>query len=75
MEIAEVQGEKLITGLKPSEIKASSIPEEVVSEAFVEENVTTSEALNTGMTSINLNSIFEYDFDYSIPNHKSHIPS
>lgn len=53
----------MIVRLKFVEIKSSSIPEGVVSKAPVEENMTTSEALNTGMIGINLKLISEDDFD------------
>lgn len=61
-------------GLKFVETETSSFLEEVVSEAVVEENMTTSDALNIGMTNINLNLISEDDFYYSTLNHKYPTP-
>lgn len=47
-------------------IEASKVPGEVVSET-----IAPSEALNTGVTGIDLNLIFEDDFDYTTLNHIS----
>lgn len=60
----------MIAGLKSVETKAYGILEVVV-----EENLTTSKALNTGMKGNTLNLISEDDFDYSTLNHKSSTPS
>lgn len=75
LENAEVQATEVIAGLKSAETEASSIPEVVVSEVVIEENLDTSEATDTGMTGINLKSILEDDFDYATLNHKSQTPS
>lgn len=75
LETAKVQAVEVIGGLKSVQTEASGIPEEVFSKAIEKENLATSEALNTGMTSINLNCILEDDFYYSTLNHKSHTPS
>lgn len=52
LDSAKVYATEVMTNLKS--VEASDVPEEVVSET-----IATSEALNTGVTSINMNLIFE----------------
>lgn len=75
LEATKVQAANVITGLKTAEAEASGVPKEVVSEVVIEENQTTSDALEIDMKGINLNSILKDGFDYSTLNHISPTPS
>lgn len=75
MKIAKVQVIEVIYGLNTVEVEASGVPDEVVSEAIVEENQATSDALETYIIGINLNSILKDGFNYSTLNHISPTPS
>lgn len=75
LESTEVQVAEVIVRLKFVETEAFGIPEEVISKVVVEENLVTSEALNTNMARINLNFVSGDDFNYYTLNHKSPTPS
>lgn len=69
---------EVIIGLNSAEVEASAILQKVVLvvlEAIIEETLHIPEALNIGMTDINLNFIPGDDFDYSTKYHKSPSPS
>lgn len=69
LESAEVQVVVVMAGLKSDVTEASDVPKE-----FISETVVTLEALNNGVTCINMNLISKDDFDYTTLNHKSQTP-